>query len=115
MRLRFDKGSFVDDLKGIIEDARKNTPSLVVVPTEREVKTFERTYKDSLDGEFVWVCSFADYYSGQWMMAAPRPKHIYILRTDDIMRNLSADGDIEYMTVVGKKRYFKKEEIKDEI
>ena len=113
MRIKFDEGNFISDLRETIEDAKAKQPALIVVATEREVKTFERHFKDELDGEFVWCCSFSDYYTGRWMSAVPRPQHIYIFRVDDMVRNLSADAYVEYVTVVGRKRAEKKEENND--
>lgn len=111
MRHIYDKGeTFLKDFERVVNDARRNQPSLVVVPTEREVKTFESNFKSMLDGEPVFCCSFADYYDGSWMMLKPRPKHIYGFRNDDIWRNVSADAIVEYVTSKGSKKFKKEEE-----
>ena len=112
MRLKFDSGDdFITDLKEVVNDAIENQPALIVVPTEREVKTFERNFKDDLDDKFVWCCSFSDFYNATWMSTSPRPKFIYIFRIDDALNKLSADASIKYATVKGfKRREEKKEE-----
>lgn len=112
MRHKFDKGNFIEDLISTVNDAKKNTPSLVVVPTEREVRTFERIFADDDTCNHVFCCTFADYYDANWLMIKPRPVHHYIFRVDDIMNNLSANAVVEYSTSVSKRRPMKKEEEK---
>lgn len=110
MRHIYDTGeTFLKDFERVVNDAKKKQPSLIVVPTEREVKTFDKNFKNMLDGESVFCCSFADYYDGSWLINKPRPKHIYGFRSDDIWRNVSAGADVEYITSRGNKK-FKKEE-----
>ena len=113
MKHKWDKGSMIEDLKKVTEDAKKMQPALIVVPTERELRTFEKHCKGNIDGESVFCCSFSDYFDGSWMMLKPRPKHIIAFRKDDIWKNLSADAIVEYGTSIGYKE-FKKEEITNE-
>lgn len=114
MRHKFNNGNFVEDLEVTLNDALTRGPALIVVPTEREVRTFERRFAEAIEGKNVWCCSFTDYYHGAWMSISPRPMHIYIFRIDDIIRNLSADAYVEYMTSIGKKNYKKEEETNEE-
>ena len=114
MRHKFDKGNIIEDLKAIYEDAKKKTPALIVVPTEREVRAFERNIKDDSDEHLVWCCSFANYHDGSWVMIKPRPKHIFIFRYPEIFKNISADATVEYVTSVGKKNFKKEENTNEE-
>ncbi len=110
MKHKWDRGNMVEDLKNVVESAKAMQPCLIVLPTEREVRTFERNCKDSIDGMSVFYCSFSDYYDGSWMMFKPRPKHIIAFRKDDIWKNLSADAIVEYGTCIGRKEFKKEEE-----
>lgn len=115
MRIRFDDGKFIDDMEKVVKDALNRQPSLIVVPTEREVNTFERNFKDLVDGQHVWCCSFADYYNGSWRMINPAPKHIYGFRNDDIWNTFASGVTVEYVTVKGYKKRVKEEDTNEEI
>lgn len=112
MRHKWDVGNMVEDMRKVVDDAKSMQPSLIVVPTEREVRVFDRNFKSDLDGQSVFCCCFADYYDGSWMMLKPRPKHIFAFRKDDIWKNISADAIVEYGTSISNKS--KKEERKNE-
>lgn len=111
MKHKWDKGKMVEDLKRAVEDARGMQPALIVVPTVREVKTFERNFKESVKDEQIFCCSFSEYYDGSWLMLKPRPKHIIAFRKDDIWKNLSADAVVEYGTSISYKELITKKEV----
>lgn len=102
MRHKFDKGDFLEDLRIVVKDAIKMEPSLIVVPTERDVRTFERNFKDSVNGHSVFCCDFRHYYDGSWIALKPRPKKIFGFRYMDVIKNISADADVVYVTSVGR-------------
>ena len=110
MRVLFDSTDFIGDLERVVKNALDRQPALIVVPTDKEIKTLERRFRDELEGKSVWYCSFADYISYKWMMIAPEATHIYIFRADDALENCKGNAVVEYMTVKGRKRLVKKEE-----
>lgn len=112
MKVIFDDGNFIEDINKVLQDALNKKPSLIVVPTEKEVNTFKRHFGNC---EGVECCSFSDYYNGIWLQMPVRPTHIFIFRCDDMVRNYAADAFVEYITVVSKKKVVKKEETNDEI
>ena len=116
MRVKFDDGKFVEDLKRVVDDALNRQPALIVVPTEREVNTFERNFKNYVDGHNVWCCSASDYHNGVWRVKfAPAPKHIYGFRDDDIWNLYACDARVEYVTTKSYKKRVKEEETNEEI
>lgn len=116
MRHKFDNGSFIADLGNVVEDAKKFESCLIVVPSEREVHSFEKNFSDDTNINNIRCCSASDYITYKWVsMFSERPKHIIIFRADDIFRTASADARVEYMTSVGKKNYKKEENSNDEV
>lgn len=111
MKTVFDnEGDFVKDMEKVVKDALAEAPSLIVVPTEREIKTFDRNFKDKVTGKDVFCCTFDDWYNAKWMMLNPTPKNVFIFRQDDVNYNLSGRAKVKYMTVRGMWRKDKKEE-----
>lgn len=114
IRVKFDNLNFIEDLKNIVNDAKGMETSLIVVPTEREVKTLERNFGDDCHINGICYCTFADFASFKWIsMFGERPKKIFIFRIDDLVKTYSADADIVYLTVAGKKNYKKEENINE--
>ena len=109
-KLRFDEGKFVEDLGVMVNVAKKKTPSLIVVASDREVSTFNRNFGNT---EGVYCCSMDEFYSGRWMSLSPRPLYTHAFRMDDIFQVLSATAKFEGGTVKGKKK-FTREEVKEE-
>ena len=108
--VKFDEGKFVNDLRSVVEDAVKRQPSLIVVPTEKEVATFERNFSTDLRNDAVWCVSFADYYNGSWRMISPMPKFVIGFRVDDLYNNLAGDAMVVYMTVKRVNKFNKNKE-----
>lgn len=109
MKVLFDEGNYVSDMEKVVKDAINRQPSLIVVPSDREMKTFERHFGKVCSDKAVNCCTFDDYYTSKWMMLEPRPKHCFIFRQDDILYNLSGTTNIDYVTVRGLWKKDKKE------
>lgn len=115
IKVKFDGMNFIDDLKSVVDDAKKYDSSIIVLPTEREVRTLEKHFIDDCNRNGIRYCTFADYASFKWLtMFDERPKKIFIFRIDDLVSAYSADADIEYVTVAGRRNY-KKEEKTNEV
>lgn len=113
-RVIFDDTNFIGDLERVVNDALNRQPALIVVPTDKEVRTLVRRFGDELEGKSVWYCSFADYINYKWMMTASEATHIYIFRADDAIENCKGNAVVEYMTVKGRKKFKKEEETNEE-
>lgn len=115
-RIVFDSSRFIEDLKIVIDDAKRSGASLIVVPTEREVKTIERNFGDECNINGIMCCTFSDYVSFNWLtMFGRRPRKIFIFRIDDIVNTYAADADVEYITIGGRKNYKKEENINEAV
>lgn len=106
MKVYFDDSNFMEDLAKVMQGCDRWDKPLIVLPTERDVRTARKEFPD-FHGAFI---SFDYWYSKKWI-ADDDYEHIDFFRVDNVLKIKSYGVRTGCMTVL---RTMKKPEDKEE-